>query len=264
MSDFRKIDWANAPFGIAGYNESSYGDSFADIYDDWYSTLNDTDFITGIVATLPHAPVRILELGVGTGRLITQILQQRLPICDEVIGVDSSIAMLQIANQRNFPKHVSLHLADFSTTLPDGLFDVIFVGYNTLFNLPDTEALRSCLTLISQHLASDGVFYMDAVTPLPDAVGDNVTEQVMATNEVVLSVSSHDADSQRIIGQFVQFGPNSSVRLRPWSVRYWTTTQIDEVAQQCGLQLQSRSADGIGTAFTESSPRHVSQFIHMS
>ena len=264
MSDFHKIEWADTPFGIADYNESSYGDTFADVYDDWYSTLNDTDFITAIVATLPNMPVRILELGVGTGRLITQILQQRSPICDDLIGVDSSDAMLQIAHQQNFPKQVELYLADFSSSLPDGLFDVIFVGYNTLFNLPDTEALRSCLTLIAQHLSKDGVFYLDAVMPLSDEVGDNVTEQIMATNEVVLSVSSHDAETQRIIGQFVQFGPDSTIRLRPWSVRYWTPDQLDEVAQSCGLQLQSRCADGKGTTFTESSSRHVSQYKRMS
>ena len=56
------------PFGIDGYSASTYGDAFADIYDEWYSDLHDNDFVEGICARLPDSPLRVLELGVGTGR----------------------------------------------------------------------------------------------------------------------------------------------------------------------------------------------------
>ena len=96
--------------------------------------------------------------------------------------------------------------------------------------------------------------------PMPDEVGDNVTVRTMTTNEVVLSISSHNADDQRITGQFVQFIHGGQTRLRPWSVRYWTPQQLDTHASTHGLTLLSRHGDGSGAQFTNSSPRHVSRY----
>ena len=90
MSDFLGSNAADAPFGIAGYTETTYGDSFADVYDDWYADLDDADFMVGMVATLPAHNARILELGVGTGRLITQLLEQRSQYTDTFIGGHSA------------------------------------------------------------------------------------------------------------------------------------------------------------------------------
>ena len=168
--------------------------------------------------------------------------------------------MLAVARNRSFPSNVELVCGDFSRTLPGGPFDAIFVGYNTLFNLPDTPALLSCLALVSERLSPAGLFHVDAVMPLPDEVGDNVTVRTMTTNEVVLSISSHHAEEQRITGQFVQFVHGGQTRLRPWAVRYWTPQQLDTHAASNGLALHSRHGNGSGAQFTSSSPRHVSRY----
>ena len=251
---------ATNPFGIEGYSASTYGDSFADVYDEWYADLDDADFVEGIVAALPQTPVRILELGVGTGRLIEQLLARRPDKADTIIGVDSSAPMLEAAAARSFPPNVSLQQCDFSASLPDGRFDLIFVGYNTLFNLPDKDAMLACFRLVASRLAPHGVFAIDVVSPLADQPGDHVAVRTMATDEVVLTISSHDASSQRIIGQFVQFTDGATARLRPWSVRYFTPSQLDALAKEAGLTLVTRHEDGIGSAYTADSFRHVSRY----
>jgi trans-aconitate methyltransferase len=251
---------ATNPFGIEGYSASTYGDSFADVYDEWYADLDDADFVTGIVAVLPSTPVQILELGVGTGRLIEQLVAQRSPISDSIIGVDSSVSMLDVAATRTFTPNVTLQQCDFSTSLPDGRFDLIFVGYNTLFNLPDERAMLACFRLVASRLAPHGIFAIDVVSPLADQPGDHVAVRTMATSEVVLAISSHDIASQRITGQFVQFTDGGTARLRPWSVRYFTPTQLDALAAEAGLVLVTRHEDGIGTAYTADSFRHVSRY----
>ena len=251
---------ATNPFGIQGYSASTYGDSFADVYDAWYVDLDDADFIEGIVAALPPTPVQILELGVGTGRLIEQLLAQRPDTSDVIIGVDSSVPMLDAAAIRTFPPNVSLQKCDFSMSLPDGRFDLIFVGYNTLFNLPDEHAMLACFRLVASRLAPHGIFAIDVVSPLLDKPGDHVAVRTMATSEVVLAISSHDAASQRITGQFVQFTDGATPRLRPWSVRYFTPHQLDALAAEAGLVLVTRHEDGIGTEYTADSFRHVSRY----
>lgn len=248
------------PFGIEGYSASTYGDSFADVYDEWYADLDDADFVEGITVALPATPVHVLELGVGTGRLIAQFLTRRPDAHDTIIGVDSSASMLDIAANRGFPPNVTLQQCDFSASLPPGTFDLIFVGYNTLFNLPNEYAMLACFRLVADQLATDGVFAIDVVSPLPDKPGDHVSVRTMATNEVVIAISTHDATSQRITGQFVQFTNGAAARLRPWSVRYFTPAQLDALAEEAGLVLVARHEDGIGTAYTPDSFRHVSRY----
>lgn len=251
-------------FGLEGYNASTYGDSFADVYDDWYGSLGDDDFVESIVRDLPATPVRVLELGVGTGRLITQFLSARTTtapdIADTIIGVDSSQAMIDRATQRQFPHNVELTTADFTQSLPDGPFDVIFVGYNTLFNVADADALQACLQLVADRLSPTGQFVVDVVHPTNDDDADHVSVRHMKKNEVVLSVSSHDPDAQRITGQFIQFTHGNAVTLRPWSVRYFSPAQLDAIAEAAGLRLVSRFSNGSGAEFTESSRRHISRY----
>ena len=53
---------------MKGYEDSTYGDSFADAYDDWYDDVSDIQATVATVRELGGAGP-FLELGVGTGRL---------------------------------------------------------------------------------------------------------------------------------------------------------------------------------------------------
>lgn len=247
-------------YGIPGYGPSTYGDGFAEVYDDWYSGLDDGDFIQYIVSLLPERPVSILELGVGTGRLLAQ-LRSRRPHNDTLFGIDSSVAMLDRLRTRNDLQDVHVTVGDFSQQLPDGPFDLIFVGYNTLFNLPDEDALHSCLSLVRDKLSFNGFFALDVVIPEPASTADIVSVKSLSRDSVTLSVSRHDHQSQRITGQFVDISSESGVVLRPWSVRYWTPEQLDARAAAAGLSLQSRFADGNRTTYDSDNARHISTYI---
>ena len=54
--------------GHDGYGADTYGESFADVYDDWYADVSDVNATVATIARLAgDGPV--LELGVGPGRL---------------------------------------------------------------------------------------------------------------------------------------------------------------------------------------------------
>jgi len=53
---------------MRGYDDTSYGDAMADVYDEWYADLDDVDATVSLVAGLA-AGGPVLELGVGTGRI---------------------------------------------------------------------------------------------------------------------------------------------------------------------------------------------------
>lgn len=247
------------PFGIVGYGIDSYGQAFADVYDAWYQDLGDDDFVALVAASLPTRPVRILELGIGTGRLVTALQSLRGDIADHIVGIDSSTAMLDIA-RRNLSPMVNLVHGDFTETLPEGPFDAIFVGYNTLFNVADEEALRACLDLVASRLGPEGEFFVDVVTAPQQPSGDHIGIRSMTASDVVISISRHDAHTQQINGQFVHFVDGQPLRLRPWAIRYFSPSQLDQCATSAGLVLTRRLGDGHGLPFDPSGARHISTY----
>lgn len=221
-------------FGLPDYDASTYGESFADVYDLWYEDLDDDDFVSELCTVLPPRRARILELGVGTGRLLGKIATARAGMDDEMTGIDASPRMLERAASRLGPS-VRLILGDFAVGLPDDEFDLVAVGYNTLFNLPDEDALRSCMALVARRLAPDGSFSTDTTCPPPDTGTEPVSVRIVRAGEEYDSISRHDPDTQRITGRFVHRTDGAGTRIRPWAVRYWHPAQLDEVARRAGL-----------------------------
>jgi SAM-dependent methyltransferase len=87
-----------------------------------------------VLAALPAPPARVLDLGVGTGRELSALLDAGYA----PTGVDVSRAMLERCARRARP--VPLHHADFWTPpLPfgDGAFDAVIALHGTLAHPPD-------------------------------------------------------------------------------------------------------------------------------
>lgn len=249
-------------WGLRGFGPSTYGEAFADVYDDWYSDLGDTDMVAALARHLPARSARVLELGAGTGRLLAAVAEARAEMGDDLVGIDSSPAMLAIAEER-LGSLATLVEGDFSIELPSGGFDAVFAGWNTLFNLPDDEALASCLALVADVLVDDGFFLVDAVVPR-GASADHVGVKSMSAEKVVLSVSRLDADNRRILGQFIELADGRPPRLRPWSLRWWTPEHLEPIAHRAGLVIAEAWSDGSGTPFDEESERMVLLMRHMA
>lgn len=249
------------------YDPESYGKAFADVYDEWYSDLDDADFVAHAARLLPMRDSRVLELGAGTGRLIAALQAERQLHHDHFVALDASPAMLAHLEARGLPRVVpwcSDMTARAGAEIPPnasttGPFDLVIIGYNTIFNVPDTYGLRRCMENVVSWLGSDGYFTLDAVVPR-GTEGEEISVKYASGARVVLSVSNHDAGAQRIRGEFLEFENDECVRRRPWSVRYFSPTDIDAVARDVGLELVHRHADGHGTPFAESSSRHVSTY----
>ena len=109
---------------MQGYDSSSYGDAFADVYDDWYRDISDIDATVACVTALARSG-RVLELGVGTGRLA-------LPLASggcTVTGVDSSARMLEHLARNDPDRTITCVHGDMVDDLPEGPFDVALVAY---------------------------------------------------------------------------------------------------------------------------------------
>lgn len=243
---------------VEGYDDTSYGEGFADVYDDWYADISDIDAtITDLVELAGAGPV--LELGVGTGRLAIPFAERAPRL--SIVGIDASATMLDRLDARGRPANLSTRIGDMVDALPDGPFTLAFVAYNTIFNLLSAERQANCFRSVADRLVRGGRFVVEAFVPEdPPLEGDHVEVRTLAADRVVLSISRHDAPTRRAEGQFVEFTETGGVRLRPWSIRYATTAELDGFAAAAGLDLEHRWESFGGAPFDESSPRHVSVY----
>ena len=242
---------------MRGYEADSYGDAFADVYDDWYAGLTDVGVTVRTIVELAGTGGSVLELGAGTGRLAVPLAEAGLT----VTGIDTSTAMLDRLTARDPDGLVTVAVGDMVDDLPTGPFDVAFVAYNTIFNLLTDERQRACLTAVAASLRSGGAFVVEAFIPDEDVIGGPaVTVRSMGVDHVVLSVSEHRADEQTASGQFVEITEAGGVRLRPWSIRWADPDELDEMAAAAGFGVESRWADMSGAPFTDDSTHHVTVY----
>jgi SAM-dependent methyltransferase len=244
---------------VRGYDHRSYGDGFADVYDEWYADVTDVDATVARMVQLAGAGGRVLELGVGTGRLAVPMATAGL----RVVGIDASEAMLAKLSERDPARFVDAVLGDIASDLPAGPFDVVLIAYNTIFNLLGEHDQPRLFERVAERLAPAGAFVVEAFVPASvgthgPATSSEVSVRSMAVDHVVLSVSVNRQDQQLAEGQFVQFSQDGGVRLRPWSIRWSTPEQLDAMAAAAGLRLDARFGEMPGTAFTDDSDRHVS------
>ena len=243
---------------MRGYDSTTYGDGFADVYDEWYESVTDVHATVATTKRLAGPGGTVLELGVGTGRLAIPLAQAGL----RVVGIDSSQAMLdQLHQRRSDDLDLDIVCGDMVSDLPDGPFDACLVAYNTIFNLLDSDDQYRCFAEVASRLASGGVFIVEAIVPDADAeAGTDVTVRSMSADRVVLSVSDHQPGTQRTSGQFIELTEAGGVRLRPWAIRWTLPSELDQMAEAAGLQLVERFGDMAGAEFDELSNQHVSVY----
>jgi len=263
---------------VQGYGDATYGDAFADVYDEWYSDLAEGDACVESLAQLASetndhaggvAVCRVLELGVGTGRLAIPLAARLastagMAVGAQVHGIDTSESMLAQMAAKPGGAAVHAHLGDMAGDLPDGPFMLVFAAYNTLFNLPDEQRQAACIVAAAHRLVPGGRLVVEAFVPADDTPGaatDTVRVRTLAADRVVLAVSRTDPTAQRVEGQYVEFTATGGVRLRPWSVRWATPGQLDAMVAAAGLRLESRWGGWSGQPFVADSTRHVSVYL---
>lgn len=255
---------------MQGYERSTYGDRFADVYDDWYEGITDADAVAAVVAALAAEVAgpsgasagSVLELGVGTGRLALPIADRGL----EVVGIDASAAMLaqlerKLAERdREAPGSVRGVLGDMADPpVGDQRFAVALVAYNTLFNLVDDGAQARCLEAVASLLEPGGSLLVEAFVPDLDRSASSVEPRTITADRVVLSVSRADPVRQEALGQYVDI-TEQGISLRPWHIRWATPEQLDAMAAAAGLELVERWSGWDRTPFAAGDPTHIARY----
>jgi SAM-dependent methyltransferase len=151
----------------------SVEDSYADIAP--YYDLEFESFDADIDLYLGYAQVvggPILELGCGTGRLLTPFASAGF----DVVGLDNSAAMVDLARER-ISNHESSDRIDLVHADMQDLsawygrqFRLAFIAINSFLHLESQQEQIKALSEIRKVLDRDGLLVIDVFNPSPDAL----------------------------------------------------------------------------------------------
>jgi SAM-dependent methyltransferase len=198
---------------------------------------------------LPLASGGALEFAIGTGRIAVPLADRGV----RVAGIDFSPDM--VAQLREKTDSIPVSVGDMSTTRVEGTFSLVYVVFNSIFNLRTQERQVACFENAAAHLETSGVFVVEIMVPelqrLPrgdrfllfDAAPDHVgfDEYDLVTQELT---SHHYAPDRGTYSTF----PG----------RYIWPAELDLMARLAGMELRERWADWDRSPFTAESRKHVS------
>jgi SAM-dependent methyltransferase len=239
------------------YDESTYGERIADMYDELYESLFDVEGAADFLAGLAEGG-RALELGIGTGRIALPVKGRGV----EVHGIDSSEAMVEKLRAKPGGEEIPVTMGDFSDVKVEGEFDLVYIPFNTLFALTTREAQVSCFRNAAAHLTPRGTFVVEAFVPDPFRFNDHqrVAVERLGDDELLLETSQHDPVNQRVNSYHVVLSDGEPVRLYPVQIRYAWPSELDLMAELAGLRLRERWGSWRRDGFTSDSRIHVSVY----
>ncbi len=199
-----------------------------------------------------------LELAIGTGRIALPLAARGIP----VHGVDFSPAMVAQLRRKPGGDRLPVVLGDFADVPVPGRFRLVYVVYNTLFNLLTQGAQVRCFGNVAAHLTDDGAFVVEAFVPayLHRLRDDQyVDAEAVGVDQVRLDVARHDPVTQRLYENHVTLTAEGT-GLHPIVTQYAWPSELDLMARLAGLRLRDRWAGWERAPFTATSRAHVSVY----
>jgi SAM-dependent methyltransferase len=198
---------------------------------------------------------RVLEFAIGTGRIALPLAERGV----RVVGIDSSEAMLARLREKPGAERVEAMLGDMAATRVDGEFSLVYLVFNTIFNLVTQDGQVACFENAAAHLRSGGRFVIEARVPELQRLPLGQTVLPWRADPGGMSYYVYDVVGQRLSGRHYDF-VDGRVVPNPIEMRYAWPAELDLMARLAGLRLQDRWAGWRREPFTALSPAHVSVY----
>ena len=224
--------------------------SIADIYDFSYEDFTeDVSFYENLARSVDG---RLLELGVGSGRVAVPLAQAGYA----VTGIDTSPSMLAQAGRRltaagKLKGSLELLPGDMTSFDLGRKFAMVLVAANTFQHLLTTETQLACLRSASQHLQPDGVLAMSVRSPASVSWEEadwaplqlNWTRSDPATGDVIMKLAAEQPDPGRMVRRLTyvydRVSKDGTVRRSVFAteLRHSTQSELALLLQQAGMRV---------------------------
>ncbi len=180
-----------------------------------------------------------LELAIGTGRIGLPLAARGVA----VEGIDLSPDMVAQLRKKPGGEDIPVTIGDFSEVPVAGTYGLVYVVFNTFFNLLHQDEQVRCFENVAAHLGDGGAFVIEARVPahihaLPG--GQYVHAEEVGVDEVWLDVARYDPVTQRLEETHVRLRADGGVGLFPIVTRYCYPSELDLMARIAGLRLKER------------------------
>jgi trans-aconitate methyltransferase len=241
----------------AGPGEGYFGERVAAAYDDVSWSMFDPAVVGPAVEMLAQlaGDGAALEFAVGTGRIALPLAERGV----RVAGIDNSEAMVARLREKPGAERIEVVVGDMAATRVEGEFSLVYLVFNTIFNLTTQDGQVACFENAAAHLPSGGRFVMEARVPELQRLPLGQTVLPWRAHPGGMSYYAYDVVTQRLSGQHYYF-IDGRVQASPTEMRYAWPAELDLMARLAGLRLQHRSAGWQREPFTALSPSHVSVY----
>jgi len=241
-----------APCMEEAYTSETYGEKIAGAYDELYPDYDERAIacLAGLAGSGPA-----LELGIGSGRVALPLQAAGVM----VHGVEVSPAMVARLRARPGGERIAVTLGSFADQPQCGQFPLIYVVFNTFFQLLTQQEQLDCFANAARRLAPGGAFVVEAF--IPDLLRYDSSKEtrsaVMRGGNLEIDLATVDLLRQQITSRHVVL-TQAGAQTYPVRMRFAFPDELDLMARLAGLRLRERWGDWDGSPCDGASGKHVS------
>jgi SAM-dependent methyltransferase len=235
----------------------TFDDTNASVYDE-LARRGDEDATVSFLASLA-AGGAALELAIGTGRIALPLAAKGV----RVDGIDFSPPMVERLRAKPGGDAIDVTIGDFADVAVLGSYRLIYVVFNSFFNLLTQDDQVRCFSNVAAHLTPDGVFVVEGGCTFSFIdrlrAGQYVDAEGIDVDEVRFDLLQLDQSTQVLCENHVRVTADG-VTFNPVMQRYAWPSELDLMARLAGLRLRDRYGGWHGQAFTATSDNVVSVY----
>jgi hypothetical protein len=170
--------------------------------------------------------------------------------------------MVERLREKPGGESLSVEIGDFVDVAVRDRYPLIFVIWNSFFNVLSQDEQIRCFKNVAAHLTETGSFVLEAFNPsflhrLHDH--QQVAAESVEVDRVRLGVLLHNSAEQTLEQSHVTIA-ETGIRLDPVAQRYAWPNELDLMARLAGLELKNRWSNWRREPFGSNSESHVSVY----
>lgn len=193
-----------------------------------------------------------LELAIGTGRVAIPLTDRGVP----VVGIELSQPMADRLHEKR--PDLPVVVGDMATSTAPGSFSLVYLVWNSIGNIRTQAEQVQCFRNAARHLEPGGRFVVELGVPGIRRFPPGQAAVPFHVGRHHAGFDTYDLVTQQGTSHHYRRHPNGTVTYGVHNFRYIWPAECDLMAQLAGLELESRTADWTGAAFTSDSESHVS------
>lgn len=196
---------------------------------------------------------RVLELGIGTGRLALPLSRRGISIR----GIELSSAMVEQLRAEPGADEIDVTIGDFATTRVAGTFRLAYLARNTIMNLTTQDAQVECFRNVAAHLDPGGRFAIEVVVPPWQRLQPGETIVPFHASPDHLGFDEIDVATQNSWSHHYWFLDGETKNFSA-PFRYVWPSELDLMARLAGMRLRERWSSWERAPFTSDDRSHIS------